>query len=304
MNDIQRLERIYGAAGRELRRLVRSVEPQGYSELGARALMDRVRDITLALNVAVEQWSSTAIPKAYAKGARTARVSLEILGRTRKRMPVEDRARRLADDLLLILIRANNSIPATVERYLGIVALASRAVRTAQVQEFSFEEASRELGAMAAEAVTKSVGWLSMQVRNFLRGMIEDDEFIEINGRMYRMKKYADMVAQTALREAQTAATLDLCNQYENDLVVVSDHGCDCDLCEQYEGNIYSISGWGTRYPMLPAQTPFHPNCQHSLLPTSEEAISVVTRRRGTFESTLEREIREAEEAARWENVR
>jgi len=89
------------------------------------------------------------------------------------------------------------------------------------------------------------------------------------------MSKYAKMVARTEIRKAQTDATLDLCRQYENDLVEVSDHGCDCDECEQYEGNIYSVSGTHPKYPPLGETPPYHPSCKHSLLPTSEEAVSI-----------------------------
>jgi len=294
MNDIQRLERIYGAAGRELRRIL-SLEP-GVARV-------RAREIVKVLNMAVGKWANDAIPRAYAKGARRTRTSLEILGRKRRHPPVEDRPRRLIDDLMLLLIRANNSIPTTVDRYLAAVAVAERTVGAARVREFSFSQAEGDIGRLAAEAELKekSRGWLSQQVKVFLRTLIEDDEFIEINGRMYRMNKYAELVARTTMRESQTAATLDLCNQYENDLVVISDHGTDCEECEEFEGNTYSISGTSTEYPMLEDEPPFHPNCKHVLLATSEEGIAL-ERERG--ESDLAKQIREGQEAVEWRNVR
>jgi len=294
MNDTQRLERIYGAAGRELRRIL-SLEP-GI----ARA---RAREITKMLNAAVDKWANEVIPRAYAKAANRTRTSLEILGRRRRHPPIEDRPRRLIDDLMLILIRANNSIPATVDRYLSAVAMANRTVGAARVREFSFSQAEGDVGRLAAEAELKekSRGWLSHQVRDFLRTLIEDDEFIEINGRMYRMNKYAELVARTAMRESQTAATLDMCRQYENDLVVVSDHGTDCEECEEFEGKTYSISGTSLEYPMLEDEPPFHPNCKHVLLATSEEGIAL-ERERG--ESDLAKQIREGQEAVEWRNVR
>ena len=303
MNDIQRLERLYGAAGRELRSLLLGLDPASYSEVRAEAIRGKARDVVRMLNVAVNRWANTAIPRSYAKGERTARTALEILGKKPVRPPIEDRRRRLIDDLMVILIRANNSIPQTVDRYLAVASLAARTLSTAQVQEFSFSEAEVELGKKAAEAVAteQSRGWLSGQVRDYLFGMLEDDEFIEINGRMYRMKKYAELVARTTMREAQTAATLDLCREYENDLVIISDHGCDCDLCEQYEGKTYSISGRSMKHPMLPDSPPFHPNCKHSMLPTSEDAEEL---RKEYGESTMRRTIKEAEEAALWRNVR
>jgi hypothetical protein len=92
---------------------------------------------------------------------------------------------------------------------------------------------------------------------------------------MYNLGAYARMVARTTLREAQTQATLDLCATYENDLVEVSYHGTDCDICLEYEGKVYSLSGNDPNYPVLDEQPPFHPNCKHDILPTSEAEISV-----------------------------
>jgi hypothetical protein len=294
MNDIERLERIYGAAGRELRRIL-SLEP-GIARV-------RAREIAKVLNMAVDKWANEAIPREYAKAARRTRVSLEILGRKRRHPPIEDRPRRLIDDLMLLLIRANNSIPVTVDRYLSAVALADRTIGAARLQEFSFSQAEGDIGRLAAEAELKekSRGWLSRQVRDFLRTLIENDEFIEINGRMYRMNKYAELVGRTTMRESQTAATLDMCRQYENDLVVISDHGTDCEECEEYEGKTYSISGASLEYPMLEGEPPFHPNCKHVLLATSEEGIAL-EKERG--ESDLARQIREGQEANQWSNIR
>ena len=146
MNDIERLERIYGAAGRELRRIL-SLEPGV-----ARA---RAREIVKVLNMAVDKWANEAVPRAYAQAARRTRVSLEILGRKRRHPPIEDRPRRLIDDLMLLLIRANNSIPVTVDRYLSAAALAARTVGAARVREFSFSQAEGDIGRLAAVAELK-----------------------------------------------------------------------------------------------------------------------------------------------------
>jgi len=134
---------------------------------------------------------------------------------------------------------------------------------------------------MARKAVAKqeSRKTLENQLRSYLIKQIEDDGFLKINDRNYNMKKYAEMVSRTALREAQTEATLDLCEQYDNDLVQWSDHGTVCEICIEFEGKIYSISGKSLEYPMLEQEPPAHPNCEHSLLPTSDIAIEVMGRR-------------------------
>jgi len=277
MNDIDRLQGIYGAAGRELRQSLRAINPANYSDIRAAAASTKAKEIARVLNVAAERWASEAIPRAYAKSVRVSKTALEILGRKPRRKTYDDRRRRLIDDLSVILIRANGSIPKIVERYLAAAALASKVVKTTQVREFQYAEASEDIERIAADAMKKELsrGTLSSQVRDYLYDLIEDDQFIEIGGRMYRMKKYADLIARTTLREAQTAATIDLCHDYENDLVQWSDHATECELCKPFEGRIYSISGRSSEYPPLEEEPPIHPNCEHSLLPTSEEAIAV-----------------------------
>lgn len=303
MNDIDRLVRIYSVAGRELRRMVLAVDPMSYSLVAAEAARTRSRELARMMNMAVEGWAESAIRRSYKKGERTARTALEILGKRPVRPAIEDKAKRIIDDTLVLLVRANNSIPATVDKYLTIVALAARTTKTAALQEFSFSDAEAELGAKAVEAVAKekSRGWLMAQVREWLQALIEDDEFIEINGRMYRMRKYAELVARTTMREAQTAATESLCHQYDNDLVVISSHGCDCDICEPYEGNVYSLSGRSMKYPLLEKKPPFHPNCKHSMHPTTARAEEL---NKEYGETDLDRQIREAKEAGLWRNVR
>jgi hypothetical protein len=176
---------------------------------------------------------------------------------------------------VILLIKANNSIPTIVDRYLASAMMAERAVQGAQLQEFSFGDVKDDVEAMAKKAVQAeaSRGELSRTVRDYLRDQIGQGEFLEIKGRSYKMNKYAELVGRTTMRDAQTAATLDLCHQYENDLVQVSSHGTVCEICAQYEGKVYSISGKTPGYPMLERRTPFHPNCEHSMLPTSLEAI-------------------------------
>jgi hypothetical protein len=240
-------------------------------------VMKETRLLVDVMNEAVMDWAESAIPRSYAKGERTARTALEILGKKPRKPAFTDSRRGIIDDTATVLIRANNSIPATVEQYLGLMATAARAYQgaSAQIQEFQYYQAAGTLDALAEEAVRQQQArsTLSAKLKDFFRTFVEDDAFIQIGNRMYRMSKYAEMVARTTLREAQTAATKDLCNQYENDLVQWSDHGTVCDECGEYEGKIYSLSGHHPTYPLIEAEPPLHPNCMHSLLPTSDIAL-------------------------------
>jgi len=271
------LERLYREAGRSLRSDLLSINLDKFSDDEA-DMIRRQAGLTVAgLNLVAEKWTGSALKDTAEKAKNKTRVALEILGKKPKRPQITDPGYNARMKALETLIKANNSIMANVDKYLSVALVASHKARTAQVQEFNYSEAAEELDeiAMAALLKEKSRGWLSKQIIEFLRALIEEDEFIEINGRMYKMSKYAKMVARTELRNVQTAATLDLCKQYDNDLVQVSDHGTDCEsgICQQFEGNIYSISGAHPKYPQLEETPPYHPNCLHSILPTSDEAI-------------------------------
>lgn len=279
MNGERELTRIYSAAGRELRTLLIGAEIERLDDATAALIQKRAKRITLSLNVAAARWARRYLGAAYAASAARSRTALEILGRKPhanfKRPgsgpgPVEETA-------LLFLVRANSSINRVVERYFQVAALAGRTVKEIplQVQEFSFDEAARWLSLFATQAVQReqSRGDLKHRILNYLRGLISDDGFIEIKGKMWRAGKYAELVARTTLREAQTKATKDLCAQYDNDLVLFSDHATNCEECAPFEGKVYSLNGTTPGYELLPESPPIHPNCKHSLLPTSIEAI-------------------------------
>jgi hypothetical protein len=112
------------------------------------------------------------------------------------------------------------------------------------------------------------------QILDFFQRRIEDGNFIEINGRHYNLRKYSMLVARTEMRKSQSSGVLNSCKQYDNDLVEVSNHGTTTPICEPYEGNTYSLSGRTKGFPYLDTSPPYHPNCQHFLIPTSEEAIA------------------------------
>ena len=269
------LESAYREAGRSLRSDVLSVDLTRFDNEEAIKIGRRASLTVAALNLAALKWTQTALVESGKIAERRARTALEILGKKPKRPQITDPGYNSREKALETLVKANRSIRVSVDKYLAVTLVAAHNLRSAQVQEFSYNEAAVALDEMALEALMteKSRGWLTKKMSDYLRALLEADEFIEINGRMYKMSKYAKMVARTELRNVQTDATLDLCKQYENDLVEVSDHSCDCEICEPFEGNIYSISGHSLKYPPLGETPPYHPNCKHSLHPTSEEAV-------------------------------
>ena len=268
------LEQVYGAASREIRDELRAVDLLKFDNAQAEAIQRKVRRLTLVLDIAAQNWAEAELAASYARGAARARVALEILGRKPKRQVVSQ-ILNIQDRVLQTLVEANISIRQTTDEFLEAALSASRTLRTAQVQEFNWREAIKRFRDWATEAVLTEVsrGTLGKQIFDYLLKFVNEQGFIRIKGKYWNPRKYAKLVARTEMRRAATEATKDLCHQYENDLVQISDHSTDCELCEEYEGNIYSISGHDAKYPMLDEWPPFHPNCKHSALPTSREAI-------------------------------
>jgi len=128
---------------------------------------------------------------------------------------------------------------------------------------------------LGEEAIKAEIsrGELKKQIMDYLKRHITEDGLILVKGKYWDARKYAKLVARTELRKAQTEATKDTCKQYENDLVQVSSHGTVCDICIPFEGNVYSISGHDLEFPPLTDDPPYHPHCDHSIHPTSREAI-------------------------------
>lgn len=271
------LSAVYKASGRELRAMLLSMDLEGQTENEAMRIQEKARQLIQTLNYAAKKWVETDLVKAYNKAAKKAKTILQILGKKPKRPPIEDPTIKVKEDAYAVLLRSNKSITETVDQFLAAVVIASKQIRNIQIQEFDKGQAFTDIEEMAEEVVKTgaSRGILKKQVFNYLKENVKSDNFIVINGKNYKMGKYAEMVARTEMRKAGSKATKELCREYDNDLIEVSDHGTDTEICQIYEGNVYSLNGQTPGYDIIDMLPPFHPNCQHSILPTSVEAIEV-----------------------------
>ena len=280
MSEID-LARIYGEAAREIKGEFRAIDILNFDSGKAETIRKRTRRLTLALDLAAKRWTDSALVSAYVRGAARARVALEILGKKPRRQPMSKEV-ILRDRALETLVRANVSIRRTVDLFLEAALVGAQTARSARIQEFDRRETLRRFAEMGEEAVAAEIsrGELAKKIIDYLTGRINEEGLIEVKGKFWDARKYAKLVARTELRKAQTEATKDLCRQYENDLIQVSDHGTICDICKEIEGNIYSLSGKDPDYPEMPMEFPPHPQCEHNITPTSREAIEVVSRRK------------------------
>ena len=275
-NKVNELRRIYGVIEREIAKKMASVDIGNYRELGAFSVQEEINGLIKMLNRSAVKWSTKAVPEAYEKGYAVAKTRLEILG-IQKDREFQNKTHRQAIERQInitmdVLIRANQSIKLNVATFLYLVRQTVRGLSQFQAFDVMDEEFIDELlGDALREGETR--GYAMKAVREYYRERFGDAQFIRINARNYNLRSYADLVAKTRLRVVQTEAVLNTCREYDNDLVQVSDHGCDCQICLEYEGNVYSLSGRSSAYPYLDSYPPWHPRCQHNISPTSEVVL-------------------------------
>jgi len=263
-----------------------------YSEIKSQTVRMKIRAIISDLNQKMMVWASRSVAATYNESATKATVSLSILGA--KRSPTFNpetharEARSYFDLLVSDFHKANMTILKSVDSILNLQSRAASSL--SQIQNFDtppmrkfdiwdYDQTSNLFDSWAREAVQKQ--WsrkvLSDMIEEHLRSSLDDGDFIEINGRHYNLDDYSEMVARTRLREAQTEATKQMCAEYDNDLVLFSTHGNSCDICSPLEGQVFSLTGLTAGYPELTSEDepPIHPNCGHSISPTSAEAIAI-----------------------------
>lgn len=102
-----------------------------------------------------------------------------------------------------------------------------------------------------------------------------DGGVVQAGSRKFSASYYAEMVSRTKFHEAQAHAAIQQAQNYNTDLVVVSNHNTRTEICQPYEARTFSISGKDNRFPVLDQSPPFHPNCLHLIYPVFESAMMV-----------------------------
>jgi hypothetical protein len=285
----EELVRIYQIAKNKIISDLTAVDVSDYKESEAIKAMNKIQGALAELNAKARRWATVQIPRSYDFGKSITRVKLEILGaRPSKRFDRQTHDRSKGEYFELImkdLNRANATIKRTADTIIHLARTSSRTIETlpetAPIQAYDNEAYLRDVfGNWATKAVQEGYTrqWLSKLIKNRLLENMEGGQFIVVNGRHFTLNYYAEMVARTRMREAQSEATKNMSQEYENDLVQMSHHSNPClQICKPLEDQIYSISGTDPEYPALTEETtpPLHPNCEHSLSPTSKTAIRI-----------------------------
>jgi hypothetical protein len=293
--QIERIQSAYSGAAKRIVDVLSGLDPATFTTVEHGQALRKVKEIVLILNDQVRMWALSAIRTAYDESAGIARTRLELIGA--KQLPAwkynPARHDRKIDALVRFVSRdffkANLTIEKTAKKFLGVMATASAGVAkvAAQVQEFDPEEVRAFIKRTVAGSLRATTKYnegmahltskdIAAKIMTKLKDMIGGGDFIKINGRNYNLKDYSELVARTRMREAQSEATKELAQQFDNDLVQFSKHDSPCEECAPLEGMIFSISGNDEEYPELTDEVtpPVHPRCEHSLNPTSREVVA------------------------------
>ena len=254
-----------------------SIDVGNYRELVLMKIREKTDSLIRKLNTMVYKWAKETVPVAYKKSYNIARTRLEILG-AKKDMFYNVNEHNVAigiysEAVIDNFIKANMSIRTTISSYLHFSRIANFGLM--QIQHFGPEDMDEGIYDIIMDTMEtgQTRTYASKRIYEYLRKEIVNGKFINIKGRHYNLRDYSKMVARTELRRAQTEAVKNTCKQYQNDLVQWSSHADSCPICAPFEGQVYSLSGQHPLYPLLDAEPPLHPNCEHDISPTSEVAI-------------------------------
>jgi hypothetical protein len=138
------------------------------------------------------------------------------------------------------------------------------------------------LRAAAARALNNTALPLTQDADALVRTFQEKGikSFEDKAGRQWGLSTYAEMVLRTTTAEAQNRGAINAMLSRNLDLATVhhADPHHPHDVCDQYNGKTFSLTGNTNGYPVLDRIPPFHPNCDHYLMP-APEAFKVRTLR-------------------------
>lgn len=273
---VNEIARYYDGMGTMIKNELTGIDAGDYRELKSVSVREKVDKLVKRMNRFAIKWSKKSAIEAYKESMVKDRVSLDILGYVKDEFfdekvhfhAVDKYREAMADNLL----RANQSIKVNIGIYLYLMRKSSDALM--QIQAFDLRD-EEIIAGLLDDAIKEgaSRSRLESLIRVHFRRELYEKKFININGRNYNLITYARNIARTRLREVQSEATKNMCEQFGCDLIEISSHGTECLICLEFEGNTYSIGGKTPGYPLLPGWPPYHNQCMHSASPTSLAAI-------------------------------
>ena len=288
---MKRIGATYAAAARAITSILRGLDPGTYTASAGSSALAKIRAIVNGLDMSAAEWARRSIAAAYGESRGVAETRLGALGaerpRPKKRGAKPDRtgkshAKAIARYVKLTTrdyLKANRTILTTAGKYLSALDYARRKLdsyRAAEIEAFTSADVRGIIDSVVKQATGSHLERKAVdsKILKKLLSVLGGQDFITINGRDYNLRSYAELVARTRMRDAQTEAVVEMCEEFGTDLVEIPRHDDPCPLCKEHQGKVYSISGNHPDYPELPdGGPPFHPNCECVMNPTTELAL-------------------------------
>lgn len=273
----------YAGTAARILAILNALQPVGFNASKAAAARRRIDALVTDLNRYARAWTKRWVPAAYKDGRTLTNGRLAIMGEQKIPRRVKEERHRKAQAALIEsvfgdLYKANRSIRQVAIRYCNVMAKSAEGAR--ELQAFDQTLVQRYVSQRTKSAVRTGLPRQDFQSRilKYLQKKLAGQKFITIKCkdgiyRNYNLKDYAELMARTNLRDAQSTATKNVAREYDHDLVEIPEHGSACDECKEYTGRVYSLSGKDPDYPVLESQPPFHPKCMCYLRVTSRNIL-------------------------------
>jgi len=257
---VRKIGRTYATYSRVISNTLRPFAAMRAGKGQDRKARARIREIVRRLDVMAVKWARASVSRAYMakrKAIASAARSLGNLDNPGKGTGAAE-AVRLEKRTAEQFVKANATIMETANAFLDAYVKATQGVEAARAR--TREEVQSMSGDMGREMERKVAyylargydeGSIARKLRHYLEGLAAGGDFIEVGGKFYAIKTYAEMVARSELHNAYVEATVDECKKWENDLVQFSQHDSPCEICRPLEGMVFSISGNDPEYPAL-----------------------------------------------------
>lgn len=256
---LQELEKIMMSATATIVRKINQATQT--SQTSQKYWNDQLAQITKLYQTMMADWESWIIPEMSDYYDDAYELSVNILRRAglKPQGPIPGSG-RIIDALISDTVK---KFQVASQGGIGEVGTLFREVQTSLIREDQINAAIAE-GILTDSTPQR----IQSNLEKLLRDRLINKEQIVVAGtKHYKPEYYAELLARTRTRDAQSSAAIQSSLQYGVDLVQVSDHNTTTPICMKYEGQIYSISGNTPGYPRLGEIAPFHPNCLHVMLP-------------------------------------
>lgn len=251
-SNLKKLAELYKTAYKDIVEEIKTASSFGIAN--RKAILRQIEKILSDLNVDVDKFIATELPKYYKKGAGQAvdqltAIDADIGAAVRFNQIHREAIAALVDDTQKAFAESLQGVGRSATKLLG------KATREALTQQIA-------LGKVGGDALR--------EVKKTIVATLEQEglsALIDKSGKTWELETYAEMLIRTKAVEARNRGMANRMVENGYDLVQVSAHGAT-DVCGKWEGKILSVSGQTPGYPTVSEAEGdglFHPNCKHAI---------------------------------------